>query len=281
MQVERLSDIYKERIKNKFEELNREYTDFSKKKKVIEEIKAKIDPYTTSEVPNELASGCIINTMIYQDEKPLDLMKFIVEKFDVDYILVLEYEKLFRLLKEVYKNNQKIKIDKIQGSSGATGSEHAREKEARTSLSFKNYFAGILHNLDSFEFHLDLDDYCLFKIDSLIIPNTALETGAMHDVIKVIVTQVNPKELPMENRVIGVLDPQDVDRLERVRKDIVSGVKENKEEFYNMIITSPCRSLIHAISYDPEKNKLIIKSSTSEGIYSKYLMISELKYESD
>jgi polyribonucleotide 5'-hydroxyl-kinase len=279
-QLTELADLVESKIKNKKSELDKEYADLAPDKSQIDSIKAAVDPYSTSLIPSDLAAGCIINTMVTSYENPVKTIKKIVKLFQVDYIIIIDFEQTYIKLTEDYKNNRHLKIIKLPKSPGVvtTGETH---KTVIKNASYKNYFNGKMGKFDTFEVGLDLEEYKLYTIEIVKIPLSALPMGAKQDTQKIMVKHADPKNMPLQNRVVGVLDPFDLEKLRRLESEVFESDSSNKEEFYDIIIKSLCRSLVHVSYYDAEKNQLIVNATSPDGLKSKYLIVGDLTYEKD
>lgn len=221
-QISELSEIVKKKIQNKIEEMNKEYSDLSQSKNHASYIRAILDPYSTSDVPCELASGCIINTMTTPYEAPEKTIKKVSKLFNADIIVIIDYEKLYIKLAEEYKDTPNIKVIKLPRSSGVISSDEMHRNMLKN-LSYKKYFNGRFGNLDTFEIGLNLNEYKLYAIEIVTIPLSALPMGAREDSQKVIIKLAEPDKLQLQNRIIGVLDLLDGDKLEAFEKDSNSG----------------------------------------------------------
>jgi len=279
-QVKTLSKMVQSKIKNKEEELNKEYRELIQNKPQLESIKGMIDPFSTSMVPQDLASGCIINTMVTSYENPVETIQKVSKWFKADYIIVIDHEKTYINLTETYKNNSHMKLIKLPRSSGVFSAGEAHKISLRN-LSFKKYFNGKMSKFDTFEVGLDLGNYILYTIEIVKIPLSALPQGAKEEAQKIMVKHADPRTIPLQNKIIGVLDPLDVEKLDKFENDGEDSGMKDKEDFYKQIITSLCRSLVQVHYYDPDKNHLVVNATSPEGIKSKHLIIGELTYEKD
>lgn len=279
-QITELARLVEKKISNKKEELNKEYADLVQNKQHTGALKTLIEPYSTSQIPTDLASGCIINTMITPFESPERTIKKVASLFHADYIIIIDFEKTYIKLSEEYKNDSHLKLIKLPRSSGVIASDEMY-KAALKNQSFTYYFHGKMGSLDTFEVGLDLNEYKLYTVEILKISQGALPTGAKEDTHKIIVKRTDPTNTPLQNRIVGVLDPIDVERLERYEKEIEEGDSNNKEEFYDIIITSLCRSLIHVNYYDADKHQLIVNATSPDGLKSKYLLVGDITYQKE
>ena len=222
-QISELSEVVKKKIENKKEEMQKEYADIIQNKQNIASIKAILEPYSTSKVPMELASGCIINTMITPYEPPEKTIKKIAKLFDADYIIVIHFEKLYVKLREEYKSNSRLKLIDISQYCGMINTEEMY-KPIIKNMNYRKYFHGKFGTLDTCEWSLSLDEYKLYTIEIVTIPLSALPMGAKEDTHKVIIKLAEPESLLLQNKIVGVLDPIDVDKLETLEKDSKSGI---------------------------------------------------------
>jgi hypothetical protein len=207
--------------------------------------------------------------MITPTEATDKTIKNVATLFNAQYILIIDFEKTFIRINEEYKNDTAVKLVKLPKSSGVVSIDEM-QKKALKNLSFKNYFNGKSGTLDTFEVALDLDEYKLYTTEIMKIPISALPRGAVEDLHKIIIKQVDPKIMPLQNRVIGVLDPVDLEGLDHV-----------EGQFDILSMNSLCRSLIYVNYYDENKNQLIVNATSPEGIKSKYLIVGNLTYEKD
>lgn len=278
-QVKELSEIVAKKVDNKKEELAKEISDLVQNKEHAGSVKSAVEPYSTSNAPMDLASGCIINTMLTHYESPEKTIQKVANDFKADYIIIIDYEKMYIKLAEEYRSNPHLKLIKLPRSSGVIAIDEM-QRQILKNQSFKRYFSGKTGDLYTFELGLNLNEYRLYTVEIVTIPLSALPTGAKADLQKIMVKRADPSNLPLQNKVIGVLDPVDVEKLEKWQKDIEEGESTNKEEFYDMVVKSLCRSLIYVSSYEPDKNTLIVIATTQE-LQSKHLIIGDITYEKD
>lgn len=234
----------------------------------------------TSKVPAELASGCIINVMLHSNEVNINTIKFIAKNYKADYIIVIDSEKIYRQLNEIYSGSDELKLVKLPASSGVVDLNDL-QRQALKNMSYRNYFKGKTDKLDIFEAELSLDEYVIFMVEILTIPISALPTGAKEDATKITVKRLNPNEIPIQNKLLGILDLQDAEKLSKIEKEIESGSKDSKEEFYSIIISSLCTGFAHIISHDANKNILRVFSSHPDGPKSMCLLKQLLMFSTN
>lgn len=217
--------------------------------------------------------------MLIPNEPSEKTVRFLAEKFNAQYIIVMESERTYIKLEENYRENIQLKLIQMPRSPGVATMDEMNKKIANN-VHYKNYFNGEMNNLDTFEVGLDLKDYKLYTTEIVKIPLSAQPHGAQEE-LKIFVKQVDPLKIPLQNKIVGVLDPVNVEQLEKYEKEIAEGENANKEEFYGCIITSICRSLIHVKNYDQDNNRLIVNASSPDALKSKYLIVKDLIYEKD
>ncbi|CAI2365924.1 unnamed protein product [Moneuplotes crassus] len=291
-QVSELAGCVNKKILNKEEEMKKELFDMVHTKEdpsKMAHMKSIFTDFSTSKLPVELASGCIINSMVVGSEPSERTVRFLADAFKISYIIVMESERTYIKLRECFQESSSIKIVKLPKSPGVAILDEANRRKA-TNYFFKNYFYGelnsakalspsFLNNLDTFEVGLKLDEYKLYTYELVKIPLSALPHGSKEEVNKIFVKKVDPEQMELQDRVVGVLDPVNVELLEKYEEEIEEGENSNKEEFYDILISSVCRSLIHISYYDPANNQLIANATSPEGPKSKYLIVKDLVYE--
>ena len=257
-QISELSEIVKKKIENKKEEMQKEYADLTQNKQHTGAVKSILEPYSTSKIPLELASGCVINTMITPYEPPEKTIKRIAKLFSADYIIVIHFEKLYVKLREEYKTSSKVKLREQSKFCGIINAGDVQNNIKN--MSYRRYFHGKFGTLDTCEWSLPLDEWKLYTIEILQLPLSAQPKGAKEDQHMVTIKLAEPENILLQNKIVGVLDPIDVDKLEALEKD---GEKENEKESKTGTVASMHIKLIKLLLL----NTLLSTFSKSVALY--------------
>ena len=103
-----------------------------------------------------------------------------------------------------------------------------------------------------------------------------LPAGASADSTKLVVRRLDvSSENTLQNRILAVLIPSDIERLKKLDTTQILA----KEEFSDMIVKSFCRVLLHVKKFDSISNRLFVNSITSEKLPSNYLLVGSIKYK--
>jgi hypothetical protein len=167
-----------------------------------------------------------------------------------------------------------VNLDK---SGGVVRLHDEQTKVKIFELSMRKYFYGVHDDFDTFTINLNIADFKLFQVKSLVIPSSALPFGTTQEKFRLSLQEINPKELPLTNRVMAFLAPQDLNKLKQLEKELEQS-NEFKNQYHELILRSSCQAMIHVKSFDAEKGELVVLSSTSEQIPSRYLLCGSIKW---
>ena len=114
------------------------------------------------------STGAIISAMS-ADRKNSELIEHIISAFEVDIVLVLDYEKLHNELRDKY--GSKMQIVKLEKSGGVSDGNSTQEmKQVMINAGIRSYFAAT--TVKSYQISLLMSKYKIFKIFSKETTNT-------------------------------------------------------------------------------------------------------------
>jgi len=101
------------------------------------------------------------------DSKGIDVIEKIISAFEVDTVLVLDYERLHNELFAKYNGTIHIvKLDKSGGASDSISTAETKQKQIKNNI--MNYFRGNNGTMKAYQISIPLIKFRLLKIYSIL-----------------------------------------------------------------------------------------------------------------
>ncbi|XP_073020906.1 protein CLP1 homolog [Primulina huaijiensis] len=124
------------------------------------------------------ASGMVINTMGWIEGVGYELLLHAIDTLNATVVLVLGQEKLWSLLRDVYKNKANIDVVKLQKSGGVV-SRNAKVRQKSRAYRIREYFYGLANDLSPHSSVANFSDLIIYRIGGgPQAPRSALPIGA-------------------------------------------------------------------------------------------------------
>lgn len=197
----------------------------------------------TSEKPTLYSSGSIIQCPNINASEDGLIYKTIIEEFEIQYVFVIENEKLFnaiKTIKEKYiKNNLKnnLNVSILQKTQGINYDE--TYKDYIEQKRFDAYFKGPFNNIKITEFKLEIGKYKLIQIINLNITSALLTIGSKSE-IKLLLKEVNVNEENLTNKILAIT---------HLEENVITDLENNFESKLNLHLDSFTKSPIAFYAY--------------------------------
>ncbi|KZV36517.1 hypothetical protein F511_15688 [Dorcoceras hygrometricum] len=124
------------------------------------------------------ASGMVINTMGWIEGVGYELLLHAIDTLNVTVVLVLGQEKLWSMLRDVYKNKVNVDVVKLQKSGGVV-SRNAKVRQKSRAYRIREYFYGLANDLSPHSSVANFSDLSIYRIGGgPQAPRSALPIGA-------------------------------------------------------------------------------------------------------
>eukprot|EP01097_Dermamoeba_algensis_P005002 TRINITY_DN3188_c0_g1_i1.p1 TRINITY_DN3188_c0_g1~~TRINITY_DN3188_c0_g1_i1.p1 ORF type:complete len:423 (-),score=70.73 TRINITY_DN3188_c0_g1_i1:217-1485(-) len=208
-----------------------------------------------AEIHKEIGhSGLIINSCGWVDGAGSDLIRYCIESFSADVVLVIDHERLYNdLNQDLSKKN--IRLFKLAKSGGVVPkSQIARRKKKMNSI--REYFYGITGDLCPHSTVVDFNDVIILTVGGgPAAPVSALPVGAESTVDPTRVQVVTPNR-DLVHSVLGLSHAKSIDT----------------------VLATNLVGLVHITEVNIERRKITLLAPSPGPLPTKYLIMGSVKW---
>eukprot|EP01095_Lingulamoeba_sp_RSL-Kostka_P002004 TRINITY_DN1286_c0_g1_i1.p1 TRINITY_DN1286_c0_g1~~TRINITY_DN1286_c0_g1_i1.p1 ORF type:complete len:426 (-),score=115.28 TRINITY_DN1286_c0_g1_i1:260-1537(-) len=201
------------------------------------------------------ASGCIINTCGWVEGLGYELQLYTIDTFNVNVIFVMDNERLYNDLSNVYKDKD-IEVVKLQKSGGVVTRSSPFRKNTRKKR-IKEYFYGPgKGDLCPHQIILNFSNITIFKLGTIPnAPSSALPIG-------------------MES----LYDPTQLEEVNPTNELLHSILAVTHAESSDNIICSNIAGYLYITNIDLDRKKISVLAPCPGPLPSRYLLLTSLKW---
>jgi len=201
------------------------------------------------------AAGLVINTCGWVDGLGYQLLLDAIDAMKVDYVAVIDHERLYNDLTQAYSSSSNIHVLKLVKSGGVVTRDVQFRRKCRMNR-VREYFYGITGDLCPHSLVLDFKDVIIYKVGGgPAAPQSALPIGAE--------PTVDPVQL---NEVIPTTE---------IIHSVLAVVHTDSE---GALLQRSVAGFIYVTDINFEKHKLIVLAPCPGALPSKYLILGTLKF---
>jgi polyribonucleotide 5'-hydroxyl-kinase len=205
--------------------------------------------------PDSTSSGLIVNTCGWVDGLGYQLLLDALDILKADYVAVIDHERLYNDLMQVFQNKKNIHILKLAKSGGVVTRDTPFRRKCRMNR-VREYFYGITGDLCPHSTVVDFKDVCIYRIGGgPAAPQSALPIGAQPTVDPVQLVEIIPNS-ELAHSILAVVH---ADNLDAILKRNIAG-------------------FLYVTDVNFEKRKITVLAPCPGPLPSKYLLLGTLKW---
>jgi hypothetical protein len=231
-----------------------------------------LNAFVNCELPTLFASGMIVKCPLIEiNSKDKNIYQTIIKEFDIDYVYVIDNERLKNDISNFCKGNTNItKKVHVMLLSKLNGCEQDIQNIERERMN--NYFQGPFQNFKINEIKVDLSQYKLLQVTSSNVSSSILPIGKSSD-LKLVIRQYNIDDENLMNRIVAIisLDEQTINELDLYFE------KKSVNTYVDILSKATVLYFAEIKKVDTKSNTITICGPCVE-LPHKYLIIGDLKY---
>jgi polyribonucleotide 5'-hydroxyl-kinase len=231
-----------------------------------------LNAFVNCELPTLFASGMIVKCPLIEiNSKDKNIYQTIIKEFDIDYVYVIDNERLKNDISNFCKGNTNItKKVHVMLLSKLNGCEQDIQNIERERMN--NYFQGPFQNFKINEIKVDLSQYKLLQVTSSNVSSSILPIGKSSD-LKLVIRQYNIDDENLMNRIVAIisLDEQIINELDLYFE------KKSVNTYVDILSKATVLYFAEIKKVDTKSNTITICGPCVE-LPHKYLIIGDLKY---